>query len=77
MNHCLTLLTSFIFPYCVAEELYKPGYLAGARVSSNSWGNPYGGGASGGYYASQDTDLYLFKRPVCTIVICNFKLYAM
>lgn len=44
-----------------AKELYSPGYSAGARVSSNSWGNPYNGA---GYYDSQDTDHYLYKRPV-------------
>ena len=45
-----------------AKDLYKPGYSAGARVNSNSWGGYYSGA---GYYESQDTDLYLYKRPVC------------
>lgn len=44
-----------------AKELYTPGYSAGARVSTNSWGNYYSGA---GYYDSQDVDLYLYKRPV-------------
>jgi hypothetical protein len=44
-----------------AKELYSPGYNAGARVSSNSWGGYYTGS---GYYASQDVDVYLYKRPV-------------
>lgn len=51
-----------------ANELYKPGDLAGARVFSNSWGNTYSGS---GYYASQDTDLYLFKRPVSVVLLCH------
>lgn len=46
-----------------AKELYTPGYNAGARVSTNSWGNPFNGA---GYYNNQDDDLYLYKRPVST-----------
>lgn len=44
-----------------AKDLYNPAYGAGARVASNSWGSYFNGG---GYYATQDTDVYLYKRPV-------------
>jgi hypothetical protein len=54
-----------------AKDLYTPGYNAGARVSSNSWGSYYDGK---GYYASQDTDLYLYKRPVSCLYLRGIAL---
>jgi|Transcript_14518 serine protease AprX len=38
-------------------QLYGPGYAAGSRVHSNSWGSYFNGN---GYYSDQDTDRYLF-----------------
>lgn len=42
-------------------QLYGPGYIAGARVHSNSWGSQFTGN---GYYSSQATDEYLYKNQV-------------
>ncbi len=42
-----------------AAELYGPGYSAGARIHSNSWGS---GPIS--YYENSDTDLYLYTNMV-------------
>jgi len=39
------------------NQLYGPGYAAGARVHSNSWGSYFSGN---GYYAGQPTDAYLY-----------------
>lgn len=52
-----------------ADALYGPGHRAGSRVGSNSWGGYYSGP---GYYGSQDTDRYLYKkmvRTVCTLIV--------
>ncbi len=43
------------------NQLYGPGYTAGARVHSNSWGSYFTGS---GYYAGQNTDGYLYKTQV-------------
>jgi hypothetical protein len=43
------------------DQLYGPGYKAGARVHSNSWGSYFTGS---GYYAGQNTDTYLYKTQV-------------
>jgi hypothetical protein len=45
-----------------AVELYTPGYNAGARVHTNSWGGYYSGA---GYYYGQDVDSFLFTHSVC------------
>ena len=51
-----------------AGVLYGPGYRAGSRVGSNSWGGYYSGP---GYYSSQDTDGYLHKKMVRTLTTLN------
>jgi hypothetical protein len=44
-----------------AKELILPGYNAGARVFSNSWGSFFQGN---GYYAANDIDTYLYDHKV-------------
>jgi hypothetical protein len=44
-----------------ARELILPGYNAGARVFSNSWGSFFQGN---GYYAANDVDTYLYDHKV-------------
>jgi subtilisin family serine protease len=45
---------------CSATCLYSPGYSAGARIHTNSWGSLFTGT---GYYSGADVDLYLFQHP--------------
>jgi hypothetical protein len=42
-------------------QVYGPGYNAGSRIHSNSWGAYFTGN---GYYSDQDTDRVLFLNPV-------------
>lgn len=49
-----------------ADALYNPGYSAGARVYSNSWGSFLQSGDQG-HYASSDLDSYLQSHPDMTI----------
>jgi hypothetical protein len=44
-----------------ARELILPGYNAGARVFSNSWGSFFQGN---GYYAANDVDTFLYEHKV-------------
>ena len=48
-----------IGPPDTAEEQYMPGYQAGARVHSNSWGS-----AQTTVYDNADVDLWLYEHPV-------------
>lgn len=43
------------------NQLYGPGYAAGARIHSNSWGSYFTGN---GFYTDQDTDRFLYSNPV-------------
>lgn len=44
---------------CDATCLYTPGYSAGARIHTNSWGSPFVGS---GYYFGSDVDLFLYQN---------------
>jgi hypothetical protein len=50
-----------IGPPNTAAEFYQPGYDAGVRAHSNSWGGMFSGD---GYYANADTDDYLYNHKV-------------
>ena len=54
-----------VVPPSTAAELYDPGFNAGARVSSNSWGAGFPGGQLNGQYTARnrDTDAYLYAHP--------------
>jgi serine protease AprX len=43
------------------DQTYGPGYQAGARVHTNSWGSPF---STGDYYDVSDVDQYLYDHPV-------------
>ena len=45
---------------CDATCLYTPGYSAGARLHTNSWGSNFVGN---GYYFGADVDLFLYQNP--------------
>lgn len=45
---------------CDATCLYTPGYSAGARLHTNSWGSGFVGN---GYYFGADVDLFLYENP--------------
>jgi hypothetical protein len=54
-------------PPALANDLYSPGYNAGARVHSNSWGN-YKVGSSFYTAGNADTDGYLYEHKELIII---------
>ena len=54
------------------NQLYGPGYMAGSRVHSNSWGSYFTGN---GFYTDQDTDRLLNSNPVSIIFLQILLIY--
>lgn len=52
-----------------ANNLFLPGYKAGARVHSNSWGSFFRN--SNGYYASRELDSFLYNHPVSLLTLLD------
>jgi hypothetical protein len=59
-----------------ATDLYSPGYSAGARVHSNSWGSDKVGN---GFYSAgnADTDRYLYENKELIIIFAVGKRNQM